>query len=94
MRRQVEYSLEDKQKFILHMFSSTGANRDLDVSGTYANLTFNVRGRPIPLHNNSMFRAPTFSNTFDYGCPFRSISDSFILNFTQQYTDTNGLEHS
>ena len=27
-----EYSLEDKQKFILHMFSSTGANRDLDVS--------------------------------------------------------------
>lgn len=92
--KAAEYSAEDKQKYILHMFSTTGTNRDLDVSGTYANLTFNVRGRPIPLHNNSMFRAPTFSNTFDYGCPFRSISDSFILNFTQQYTDTYGLEHS
>ena len=88
-----EYSLEDKQKYIIHMFSSTSANRDLDVTGTYGNLTFNVRGKPIPLHNNSMFRAPTYPNTFEYGCPFRSISDSFILNFTEQYTN-HGLEHS
>lgn len=87
-----EYSLADKQKYVLHMLASTHANRDLDVAGTFANRTFNVRGTTIPLHNRTMFNAPTFADPFAYGCPFRSVSDSFILDFTKQYT--NELEHS
>lgn len=89
-----EYTLEDRQKYILHMFSSTFANRDLDVDGTKANLIFNVQGEPINLYEKNMFYAPNFSKAFDYGCPFRNVSDRFVIDFTQQYTKPYGLEHS
>ncbi len=80
-----QYDKHDKQSFVLSTFANTTSNRDLDHSGTFPHLTFNVRGKPIPLHNRTMFKDSYDDVMLGDRAPFRPITNSFILQFSELY---------
>lgn len=81
------FSKHERQENIIKTFVQTNSNRDLDGPGTYPNLTFNVRGQPIPLHNQTMFKDSYDDTWLSARSPFRSVTNSFILQFSELYTN-------
>ena len=80
-----DYGYMDKQIMILDTIQNTSANRDLDVSGTKALMTVDENNKPIPIHEETIYRADNYSTILGDNAPLREVTNSNIIQFAQKY---------